>query len=817
LQVDNLQFLRRLNHISFKTVHASVRPPRIAILVDKSDKTWQETCLRIIEVYSRLWGGAYNIIIPTDGETMDERFWTLLQTFDPDHLYRYGKTGQDLYLSQPAEYQQALDRNVERFLADFSRPPTDVERRRITSQIDQDLRRDWLTPQLTIGTALHQDIKARLAPFFFQEHVVEAGAITADSGVPWPLTDVAKIAPTTEHVDRVAIVTAASALLPRLWFSPVTGLLNDNAIGAFEAAGIKSESLDYGESDLHQLIELIVTGLAGGAQSDKLRSRMPFHISMLQLGLYRSLKYAYWEEPLVLVAGNSLDDFCFYYCLSRLRDRVVWVLPSITDRLFTSEAPEASSTELRFLSQLHAEEFSTQHHGRLALTSMSLDNRQIEAVIEQLNVLGYRRFEEINKIEHIEHLVRYPLVAYERDNFQRDIIVQLQDDRSISPFATPKPKNFNPVHPSEHRYITQLSVAGEGTPQHFHLGPLIVSDHRLLTNGARISKQGPAYFCPNVGYFGGDIDTVLVRPYLYLPPLHKLIGEISRAQGFECRSSDKGIYSDECIAKWGGLPDLAAFLRDNAKRGVLDTFLDKSPSKPGNGVFLTEDRRRYLDFNAVRQHVGDDVITLLDDLIGKQVMHRGLIFQCSFCRNASWFSISDVGRDFKCHRCGRIQVYKHANWKLPEEPAWFYKLDELVYQGYQHGMTASLLALDYLRRSSSETFSFSTDREFWRPRASKPDIEADFFCVLDGVFTVGEAKTDSSLGPSTSEENAKIRKYKRLVADLCVGQIVFATTNEEWSNHTVERVTSSFSAIPYVRIQFLSAADLLQPNTRSAG
>ena len=42
------------------------------------------------EFYSRLWGGAYNIIVPTNGQKIDERFWTLLdliakgRPIDPD-------------------------------------------------------------------------------------------------------------------------------------------------------------------------------------------------------------------------------------------------------------------------------------------------------------------------------------------------------------------------------------------------------------------------------------------------------------------------------------------------------------------------------------------------------------------------------------------------------------------------------------------------------------------------------------------------------------------------------------------------------------
>src|SRR5262249_34463005 len=153
-----------------------------------------------------------------------------------------------------------------------------------------------------------------------------------------------------------------------------------------------------------------------------------------------------------------------------------------------------------------------------------------------------------------------------------------------------------------------------------------------------------------------------------------------------------------------------------------------------------------------------------------------------------WFSVSNVTQEFTCRRCGRRQVYTKANWKMPDEPAWFYKLDELIYQGYRQGMAVSLLALHYLKSKTQDSFTFTTDREFWRPKASKAEVEADFFCAPDGVFTVGEAKTGSSLGEGHSEEAAKIRKYKRLVTGLSIRRLVFATMASDWRNDTVQSV-----------------------------
>jgi hypothetical protein len=116
---------------SFKVVHASVRPHRVAVLVDKNDPDWQDTSLRVIEFYARLWGGAYNLIIPTDGEHLDERFWTILETFDPDCLIAYRKSGEDLLVSHPDQYEKKLTESVDNFLAQTSGSDRDWARAEI--------------------------------------------------------------------------------------------------------------------------------------------------------------------------------------------------------------------------------------------------------------------------------------------------------------------------------------------------------------------------------------------------------------------------------------------------------------------------------------------------------------------------------------------------------------------------------------------------------------------------------------------------------------------------------------------------------------
>lgn len=125
-------------------------------------------------------------------------------------------------------------------------------------------------------------------------------------------------------------------------------------------------------------------------------------------------------------------------------------------------------------------------------------------------------------------------------------------------------------------------------------------------------------------------------------------------------------------------------------------------------------------------------------------------------------------------------------------------------------MAVPILALDFLRRESTQNFSFTTDRELWKPEALRPDAEVDLFCVVDGILTVGEAKKEDRLGKNTSDENAEIRKYKRIAASLAARHLVFATLSDAWNMQTRERILSAFSDMPYVGLKFLTSQELLR-------
>jgi hypothetical protein len=190
----------------YKTIFSSVRPQRVAILININDENWRDSCLRIIEYYSTLWGGKHNIIVPTDGISISDEFWKVLESFDPDYLFKYQRTGLDEKLAKPDEFERVVDRETRKWLSQH--PESDEVDTR--ESIEKDLQRMRLE-KLEVSSDLQGELKRRLAPFYFENWIVQAGAISAHSEGHYPLTSLAKILPHTDHTGnaaRLAIIPA---------------------------------------------------------------------------------------------------------------------------------------------------------------------------------------------------------------------------------------------------------------------------------------------------------------------------------------------------------------------------------------------------------------------------------------------------------------------------------------------------------------------------------------------------------------------------------------------------------------------------------
>ena len=82
------------NSFDIKEICTNLRPAKVVILILECYE-WHEKSLKIIEKLSQIWGGQRNLIIPTDGNKIDEEFWFLLEKFDPDYFFIYNNYNEE--------------------------------------------------------------------------------------------------------------------------------------------------------------------------------------------------------------------------------------------------------------------------------------------------------------------------------------------------------------------------------------------------------------------------------------------------------------------------------------------------------------------------------------------------------------------------------------------------------------------------------------------------------------------------------------------------------------------------------------------------
>ena len=380
---------------------------------------------------------------------------------------------------------------------------------------------------------------------------------------------------------------------------------------------------------------------------------------------------------------------------------------------------------------------------------------------------------------------------------------------SVSNIDTPKPENFNLVDPSNHRWITEYAVAEYMPPPLHFLGKKMLIEIPDSYD-VRVSRTGICYFCPSIGYFGGDIDVTLVRPRARMAPALEIFSQYFAEAGYTVIGySDKGNFSLQTIKKCGGLDNCGKLMADAAVRTILDSFTAITKSKSdqmGEVVHTQTNRRTYADFKVFETCLGSEsaAVSLIDDFIEKGILCRGCIFQCSHCLNCDWYSVKELSASFECKRCGTGQIYKLQNWKEGPEPKWFYHLDEVVYQFYKSNSHVPVVTLAKLQRDAKVSFLYTPELLLKREpvegitNSKSGKIEIDICCIVDGQVVIGKSKIDTI-------ERADIDKLKAFVdaQSKYPDQVLFSTFAETWSAYISEAV----SQMPKTRI--LYGPDLL--------
>ncbi|MCA9335724.1 hypothetical protein KC967_02400 [Candidatus Saccharibacteria bacterium] len=798
------------SELIWKNVTTAVRTPRFAVLVDNNPQSWKAYVNGAIQSFSQTWGGEHFLIIPTDGTSIDEVFWRILEAYSPDYIGRYIPNLADMADFNPQQFDAVKQHN---------RQGWQIEDEDEFEKHWREAVKSTNIGGLDVDAALSEELKNRLSPFYFQDHIVSEN-VFRNSTIGYPFTHLehivaeAKDRP-TEVVKPLEIDDAAYKLLAL----SKAGALSPEYASSLDDKGVAVKELpafterfrlkDYIvalDTDEYEPYWLDEPEESSNFPEKNFISKLPFALSMLALGkYYRHATHRDWEEGKVVVVGDTVDDYCLYYCLSRLHQDVHW-LPD--EHLYGAHRKDALNSSRSddeevvpfdenegIAAGLVNEYFKGIGYGhnkkRIQITSHSLTMRQ----------LGYRkrwmaRICFMNDIERHCDVVPAGKVSLEcvvqiielnNHTNQQDMV--FQNGKSVGRLNTPKPKNFNNINPAEHRWITSVAIDGFRPPALPYLGTQVIKLN-TTTHDTRSGKDELAYFCPNVGYFGGDIDVNVVRPYVELLSNEAMFSDYFANSGYSTQLSDKGSYLKDTVSRFGSLEQTAAFFRAEKNRNLFDQYLTATQNRSDDEViYLDTEKRAHISFEAFKRKLGaeEEAVRLIDELIAKEIISRGLIFQCSRCRRAGWYSIASVSDRFTCLRCGLEQPYNHASWKSPAEPKWYYRLAETVYLFYGSSSHLTVLALDKLRQEAPNEFHYVSETDITNPELSRPKQEVDVLAIVRGRMVLGECK-------DCPVKASDLRKYHTIFSQLNIKPAYFLlATTEVGVSDTVQDELGKFT------------------------
>jgi hypothetical protein len=802
----------------WRRIESVVRPQRYALLVNDAHY-WHYTAQRAIEVFTQLWGGQGFVIIPTDGHTIAEPFWSILESYSPDYIGKYIVTLPDLETADPEDYAIQMQR-IRESIVSQGFPASEAEdyiRRNIT---------DWQVNQWSLSDELKTELLDRLAPFHFSR-TIDRHDIHIGSQPEYPFTQVHRILPNSKSKpSKVYRHKELSDPIFNLMAKMSSGAINDVFASDLEAAGIQVEDLPLGVTDKDYL-DLLYRGdtsrlariTSPGATSlpQDFFEFLPRSLPMNSLTSYFRLEGGrIKQDNVTVVVGDTLEDFCFAFSLSRLLRNVYWLPDKPLQEAYTAtqrmrqqdEAGEAvdtaSETTLTVRSLVSGYvskiSFGSHYNEKLILTSFSLNKRQILSRQNKMLSLAYAGITNPQSSVRIRSAaeidVTYVSRLMDTNNWANEQAMAFVDNESVERIKPVKPKGFNEIDPQYHRWIQTILIKGFRPPVLPSLGNEILKNHQSRYE-VRTGKDGVAFLMPGIAYFAGnDIDTTLSKPEVKLLTSLEIFAHYF-ASNYLVFPSDKGNYFDDTVDKFGSLDEAAKFFKVKGYNELLNQFTAVKRSdeerRRDERIFLEYSSRAYLSLKQVRKALGSkhNASNVVDYLLSISVLRRGLILRCNKCSCSAWYDNANIGQDFECVRCRKTQLILKENWKHPDEPSWYYSLAETVHQFYEHNSHITLLALKHIK-GDSEEFLYIPELELREMRDGGKRLEIDIACIKNGEIYFGEAK-NRQLATTDLSRNGDLTKYINLhnLTQPKPFRVVFATNYNSVPSAVRTRIAAS--------------------------
>ncbi|MEU1301582.1 hypothetical protein [Streptomyces shenzhenensis] len=781
--------------LGYRLVQRNVRPPRAVTLVC-SGGDWRADVLRMMECYPRTWGGdGHGLIACTPEWEIAEPFWRLAQAFDADHWAVFARTGRGLQMADPHAYETQLAAIVEQWAR--------------ANGVDEAQTRKMLEPQFLesggVGVVappeLGERVRRRMAPLASAQ-VAITGQFSADEAPPHRLVDMTRL--TFQPVRITGLDVEELPPSVQLLVAARTGLL---------APGHLASLLERGPVE-RAIVKVDSEGLAGAlrfawtgqpeADVDYAQPRfardMPLVQSRLGCSWFAPFSPDADHEPLVVMCGDSAEDFCYAYTCQRVMGETYW-LPA------GQGAEDISTVLCAELARVLYGLADPQVVGRpVLLSSLTLDADQLQEVRDRLLATPWGRMAAAHSPNRLDLRVcaaadlpvrrRYHLLdeAYAGDTLYEPFLGTDQA-RNVE---IPHPSKAVGIQPDSCRWQVDIMDPRTVLPARWALNDTVLVEGnawgvRSSTSGISIDSHGRVFTLA-----GSSLAQLLVQVRLRFPVARQVFTTLLQGVGASLEESDKGRYTRRMIELWGDFDALAADLKEGPAFRLLSGWASagKEPGRVYQG-------RRYLTLADVCTLMNGDEESarhLLDRYLQQSIVARGLVLACPQCVGTAFYRLEDIGPHFRCQRCRQHNPIVRSAWKGQElEPQWYYGLDEVVYQGLHSNIHVPILALASLAEPAR---SFQHMPEAVVHRDGYPDIEVDLWAIVDGRIVIGEAKASDRLESTKHKETARCAALHELMEALSADEFVMATTGHAWSERTESLVNEAIS--PTAKVTWLT-------------
>jgi hypothetical protein len=756
------------------------RPVRACVVVPAVEGVaWERLVEHALAAQARVWGGTYNLVVPTGWEIADdELFWRLVDRFDPDLVALHLPTYADVEEIAPEKYAEAIDRADQQLRnLEFDE---ETRAREITRL------RDEVFWQLELSAELRSKLVERVAPLRMGDDDPRSVYVDGTRPPSYPLTDVAAL---RELPGTVLDVRSTLDDVDQLMLTHAVGRLLASFKSALEERGMTTNDVLI-EHQAHLFDHVWPRG--------RVVSDFGYPRLLTEIGLARRLSIAD-RDQVVVVVGDEPRDFLLYQGLSRLRPHVYW-LPTarLDNQVFLNALTQAAWHAVR----------TEIGGGDFAVTTASSDEAAA-AAIEVLNGSPGRDAPEARLVDWKAALPRSPLWSADARSERRVSLLRHEGETQELQTPTPVSVSVPDGDPSKLRWMVDVEVQGWRPARHPALGAQVLRGAVVTNHDVRTSTIGPSYFGlgPLVQAFLG-LEGSTARPRLRPRAIVEQVTDVLQPLGWEVSLSDKGAYALQSAGLFGGVEELASALRSEATRALLDAYL--TPTTSNNpGIYLSDTRRRYFSLEEARGVVGEaDIPALVAELYDRGALVRGHALKCENCRATSFYSLSEEQR-FICVRCRTSQRATRFSWLETPEPEFRYALSEVLFQFLKNnGQLPLLAAYDHFvvgRGREREPFDIACELDLTSPDGQLR--EHDIVATWGAEMWIGEATVADRLEESNADEVERLERLSATAQALCARGVLFVTTSDRFGERTKQNVRNVFADPAWPDVVYLEGFD----------